>query len=108
MEPEEFFELVQQIRRQVLATYEHEKLIEAIADELEREHDFITVSDDRLTAAVNVSRVEDDNFLADLEAEAEDGDEFDDADGDDDDGELRGDVRSVYVELEHNPDLRTH
>ena len=110
MEPEEFFELVQQIRRQVLATYEHDTLIEAIADELEREHDFITVSDDRLTAAVNVSRVEDDNFLADLEAEAEDGDEFDDADADrdDDDGELRGDVRSVYVELEHNPDLRTH
>lgn len=109
MEPEDFFELVQQIRRRVIATYEHDTLIEAIADELEREHDFITVSDDRLTAAVNVSRVEDDNFLADLEAAAEDGDEFDD-DGDDGDldADLRGHVRSLYVELERNPDLPTH
>jgi len=107
MEPEDFFELVQQIRRRVIATYEHDTLIEAIADELEREHDFITVSDDRLTAAVNVSRVEDDNFLADLEGEAEDGDEDDEDDGDLD-ADLRGHVRSLYVELERNPDLPTH
>ena len=89
MEADEFFELVQQIRRRVQANYEHDTLIEAIADELERDHDFVTVTDDRLTAAVNVSKFDDDNFLADLEAEAED-DEDDDDDEDatrTDDGE---------------------
>ena len=54
--------------------YEHETLVEAIADELERDHDFITISDDRLTAAVNVSRDEEENFLADLEAPESDPD----------------------------------
>lgn len=107
MEADEFFELVQQIRRRVMATHEHDTLIEAIADELEREHEFITVSDDRLTAAVNVSKFEDDNFLADLDAEAEEGDAFDD-DEDDLAGEPRDGFRSVVVELERNPDLPTH
>lgn len=72
MEPEEFFELVQSIRRRVLDGYEQDTLVEAIADELERDHGFITISDDRLTAAVNVSRDEDENFLADLDAPEED------------------------------------
>jgi hypothetical protein len=111
MEPDEFFELVQQIRRRVQTNYEHDTLIEAIAEELERDHEFVTVSDDRLTAAVNVSKFEDDNFLADLEAEAE-GDEYDDDDdGDGDDGEGEGEggeYRSLYVHLERNPDLPTH
>jgi hypothetical protein len=67
MEPEEFFELVQSIRRRIQDTFEHDTLIEAIAEELERDHGFLFVSDDRLTAAVNVSRDEEENFLADLE-----------------------------------------
>ncbi len=106
MEADEFFELVQDIRRRVMANYEHDTLIEAIADELEREHEFITVGDDRLTAAVNVSKFDDDNFLADLDAEAE-SDAFDD-DEEDPDGEPRDGFRSVVVELERNPDLPTH
>ena len=111
MEPDEFFELVQQIRRRVQGNYEHDTLIEAIADELERDHDFVTVSDDRLTAAVNVSKFDDDNFLADLEAE---GEEYDDDDDDDDDDERERDdpvareFRSLYVDLDRNPDLPTH
>jgi len=68
MEPEEFFDLVQSIRRRVIDTYEQDTLIEAIAEELERDYGFITISDDRLSAAVNVSRDEDENFLADLDA----------------------------------------
>ena len=68
MEPEEFFEVVQSIRRRIQDSYERETLIESIAEELERDYDFIAVSDERLTAAVNVSKEEDDNFLADLEA----------------------------------------
>ena len=66
-DPEEFFELVQDIRRKVQDTFEHDTLIEAIAAELERHHGFVYVSDDRLTAAVNVSRDDDDNFLAEIE-----------------------------------------
>ncbi len=68
MEPEEFFQLVQSIRRRVLDGFEQDTLVEAIAEELERDHDFIAITEDRLTAAVNVSRDEEENFLADLEA----------------------------------------
>ena len=68
MEPEEFFDLVQSIRRRILDSYEAPTLVEGIADELERDYGFIAVTDDRLTAAVNVSKEEDENFLADLDA----------------------------------------
>ena len=68
MEPEEFFDVVQSIRRRVLDNYETTTLVEAIADELERDYGFIAVTDERLTAAVNVSREEEENFLADLDA----------------------------------------
>ena len=67
MEPEEFFEIVQIIRRRVLESFEQRTLVEAIAEELERDYGFIAITDDRLTAAVNVSRDEDENFLADLD-----------------------------------------
>ena len=105
MEPEEFFELVQSIRLRIKSTYEHDTLIEAIAAELEEDHDFIVIGDDRLTAAVNVSKIEDDNFLADLEGEAEDEDDDDDDDDLDDDAV---DFRTAVIELERNPDLPTH
>ena len=71
MEPEEFFDLVQSIRRRIIDSFEANTLIEAIADELERDHGFIAISDDRLTAAVNVSREEEENFIADLDAPEE-------------------------------------
>jgi hypothetical protein len=62
-EPEDFFELVQAIRAKVQDTFEEDTLIEAIAIELEREHGFTFVSDDRLTASVHVSTVEQENRL---------------------------------------------
>jgi hypothetical protein len=68
MEPEEFFDVVQSIRRRVQGSFEQETLVEAIAEELERDYAFIAITDDRLTAAINVSRDEDENFIADLEA----------------------------------------
>ena len=68
MEPEEFFDVVQSIRRRVMDNYETNTLVEAIADELERDYGFIAVTDERLTAAVNVSKDEEENFLADLDA----------------------------------------
>jgi hypothetical protein len=91
MDPEEFFTLVQSVRHQVQGSYETESMIEAIAVELERSHGFVFISDDRLTAAVNVSKVEDDNFLADLEGE--------DYDDDEEDPESV-DYRAVYAEFD--------
>jgi hypothetical protein len=74
MEPEEFFSIVQSIRRRVQDSYEQDTLIEAIAAELESDYDFIAITDDRLTAAINVSKEDDDNFLTDLEAPEQDPD----------------------------------
>ena len=64
MEPEEFFELVQSIRRRIQDSYDDDTLIEAIAVELERDHGFTFIADERLAAAVNVSTEESENFLA--------------------------------------------
>lgn len=71
MEPEEFFDVVQSIRRRVQDSYEQDTLIEAIAEELERDYGFVAVTDDRLTAAVNVSKDDEENFLASLDEPAE-------------------------------------
>ena len=56
-EPQEFFELVQSIRRRVQDQYHHETLVEAIAIELERDHGFVYVSDDQLTACGEEPRI---------------------------------------------------
>lgn len=62
-EPEDFFELVQAVREKVQDTFEQDSLIEAIAGELEREHGFTFVSDQRLSASVHVSPIEQENRL---------------------------------------------
>jgi hypothetical protein len=72
MDPEVFFELVQEIRRRVQDHHEHDTLIGAIADELERDHGFIPITDERLSASVNVSKVDDDNYLAEIDSEDDD------------------------------------
>jgi hypothetical protein len=66
-EPEEFFELVQSIRRRIKDSFEQDTLIEAIAAVLEQEHEFVAITDDKLATAVNVSTVEDENFLIKVE-----------------------------------------
>lgn len=104
-EPQEFFELVQRVRRQVQDSYEHDTLIEAIADMLEREHGFY-FADAHLTAAVNVSTQDADNFLADLEADLDEDDDDDDDDEDDDDEEPSGDYRSILADLDFDPGSR--
>jgi hypothetical protein len=98
-EPDEFFELVQTIRRRIQDSYVHDTLIESIAVELERDHGFVFVSDDSLVAAVNVSSVDSDNFLAELSVELADAEEDDD-DDDDDEGEGDPDFHSVLVDFE--------
>lgn len=92
MDAEEFFGVVQSIRRQVQDSFETDTLVEAIAQELERQYGFVFISDDRLTAAVNVSKIDDDNFLADLDGE----------DLDDDMPKVTGDAdyRGVYAEFQ--------
>lgn len=87
MDAEEFFSVVQAIRRRIQGSFEADSLIEAIAEELEQDYGFVYVSDDRLTAAVNVSKTDEDNFLADLEPEALDDEED-------------ADLATVYADLD--------
>jgi hypothetical protein len=103
-EPQEFFDLVQRVRRDVQDAYDSDTLIEAIAIVLERDYGFVFVSDDRLAAAVNVSTVEAENFLADLEVDLVD--PSDDDDDDDDDDEPSGDYRTLLADLDINGGFR--
>jgi hypothetical protein len=103
-EADEFFELVQTIRRRIQDGYIHDTLSEAIAVELERDHGFIHISDDRLVASVNVSTDDEQNFLAELEVDLADAEE--DEDDDDDDPEQDLDEGTAYstVIAEFDPD----
>jgi hypothetical protein len=56
--PSEFLAMVETARSRVMETFTEETLIEAIAAELEREHDFAAAVDARLVAAVGVSSEE--------------------------------------------------
>jgi hypothetical protein len=69
MPADEFFDLVQGIRAQVQDRHEEHTLIEAIAVELERNYAFVYISDERVSAAVNVSTDDDENFLIATEDE---------------------------------------
>ena len=62
-EPAEFFALVKKARLLVLDSYEEDSLAEAIANELERAHGFLHVTDERLVASVNVDEREEETFL---------------------------------------------
>src|SRR3954469_4130860 len=62
-EPEDFFALVKKMRAQLMESYEEDTLSEAIANELQRSHGFIHVTDDLLVASVNVDESEDNTFL---------------------------------------------
>ena len=90
MDADSFFALVQEIRLRIQDSYEENTLIEAIADELEKDHEFVAISDERITASVNVSKVDDENFLTELEEEEED-------------DEMDGDYRGIYLELPTDP-----
>jgi hypothetical protein len=92
MDAESFFELVQSIRHRIQDSYEQDTLIEAIAEELERDHGFIPISDERLSASVNVSKMEDENYLASI-------------DSDDEDDPDSPDYRGLFVDLPRNDAL---
>jgi hypothetical protein len=93
MEADDFFELVTSIRHRIQDSFDEDTLIEAIAGVLERDYDFIPISDERLTASVNVSKMEDDNYLASLDSD------------DDDDEADEADYRGIFVELPRNDTL---
>ena len=79
-DPQDFFALVKKVRTQVLESYEEDTLSEAIANELQRSHGFIHVTDDLLVASVNVSDNEEDTFLV----------------------TDNGDARTIFVQREDN------
>ena len=76
IEAEDFFELVEAIREKVQPRFEEDTLIEAIANELEREHGFTFVSDARLSASVHVSPDEKENRLISADDEIMESAEF--------------------------------
>ena len=98
-EPDEFFELVQSIRRRIQDGFIHDTLVESIAVELERDHGFIYISDDSIVASVNISLDDSENFLARTSVEMADADEDDD-DDDDDEEEEDVDYKAVIVDLD--------
>jgi len=61
--PEQFFALVKKARELVLGSFEEDTLSEAIANELQRSHGFLHVTDDLLVAAVNVDESDEDTYL---------------------------------------------
>ncbi len=103
-EADEFFELVQTIRRRIQDGYIHDTLSEAIAVELERDHGFIHISDDRLIASVNVSTDDEQNFLAELEVDIADAEEDEDDDDDDPEQDLDDGTAYSTVIAEFDPD----
>ena len=97
MDPDEFFELVESVRRSVQDNFAHDTLIEAIAVELESEHGFVFVSDSKLTATVNVSVVDEENFLVAIDDGTESPDD-----------ERGADYRAIIAEYDpHGEDLKT-
>jgi hypothetical protein len=105
-EPDEFFELVQTIRRRIQDSYIHDTLSESIAVELERDHGFIHVTDDRIVAAVNISTDDAENYLAELEVDIADAEEDDDHDDDDPEQDLDEGKAFNTVIAEFDPSSR--
>jgi hypothetical protein len=103
-EPDEFFELVQTIRRRIQDSFIHDTLSESIAVELERDHGFVNVTDDRIVAAVNVSTDEAENYLAELEVDIADAEEDEDDDDDDPEQDLDEGKAFNTVIVEFDPD----
>src|SRR5712691_2135769 len=62
-EPDDFFALVKKVRTLLKDAYEEDTLAEAIANELQRSHGFIHVTDDLLVASVNVGETDADTYL---------------------------------------------
>ena len=62
-DPDDFFTIVKKARALLSDAYEEETLSEAIANELQRAHGFLHVTDDMLIASVNVGETDADTYL---------------------------------------------
>ncbi|HYR94522.1 MAG TPA: hypothetical protein VEP48_10000 [Methylomirabilota bacterium] len=62
-DPDDFFALVKKVRKLLGDTYEEDTLSEAIANELQRSHGFLHVTDDLLVASVSVGETDADTYL---------------------------------------------
>src|SRR5260221_6026568 len=62
-DPDDFFALVKKVRLLVADSYEEDPLSEAIANELQRGHGFLHVTDNLLVASVSVGETDADTFL---------------------------------------------
>lgn len=91
-DPDQFIELVQASRLRVEDIYEQDSLIEAIAEDLERRHGFVYVSDRRLTAAVAITEEGAELALVDRS-----GGDDDDEDEEDD---FAGEYRSILADYQ--------
>jgi hypothetical protein len=112
-EADEFFEMVQLIRRRVQDDFSHDTFLEAIADGLEADYGFTPIDDDELVASVHVSRVEDENVLVPVgtfspEPEWGDDDDVEDDEDEDDEAEAEADLDAlpdfVTITAELRPD----
>lgn len=61
--PEAFAALVERARAAVLETFEDDTLVEAVARELETNHGFTYVGDEKLTASMSVGMKAEDTYL---------------------------------------------
>ena len=109
-EADEFFEMVQRIRRRVQDDFTHDTLLEAIGEGLEAEYGFSPIDDDELVASIHVSRVDEENVIVPVgtfSPEPEWGDDDDDDDDDDDEeDEPEADVEAE-ADLDALPDYVT-
>lgn len=63
--PEAFADLVNAARTAVLASYEEDTLVEAVARELERRHGFTYIGDEKLRASMSIGQETEDTYLID-------------------------------------------
>jgi hypothetical protein len=98
--PDDFFELVQEVRVQVQDSFDEDSLVEAIAAELERSHGYTFVSDERLIASVFVSPRDDENLLITTDAADRILEGDDDPGEEDDEPDDLPDYRSVIAEFD--------
>jgi len=95
--PEEFFRLVKKARDLVIGSFEEASLSEAIANELERAHGFLHVTDERLITSVNVGETEQDTYLVAADDAVRTIFVAADADGDPGDDEAPGDPEDAQT-----------
>ncbi len=61
--PEQFATMVSAARAAIIETFEEDTLVEAIARELERNHGFTYISDEKLRASMSVGMEDEDTYL---------------------------------------------